>query len=111
MATGALNVFRTVTGQIPTSASVIYEAPEGYSSIILMAQISNVSTDTADVTFSHIKGSTVTELVKNYEIPTKDAASAVTGKLVLQTGEKISVSASSLDSLKFILSVLESANE
>ena len=54
---------------------------------------------------------TVTELVKNYEIPTKDAASAVTGKLVLQTGEKISVSASSLDSLKFILSVLESANE
>lgn len=111
MATGALNVFRTVTGQIPTSASVIYEAPEGYSSIILMAQISNTASATADVTFSHVKGSTATELVKGYEIPTRDAASAITGKLVLQTGEKISVSASSSNSLKFVLSVLESANE
>lgn len=111
MATGALNVFRTVTGQIPTSASVVYEAPEGYSSIILMAQISNTASATANVTFSHVKGSTVTELVKGYEIPTRDAASAITGKLVLQTGEKISVSASSSNSLKFVLSVLESANE
>lgn len=111
MATGALNVFRTVAGVIPTSASVIYEAPEGYSSIILMAQISNTASATANATFSHIKGSTTTELIKDYEIPTKDAASAVTGKLVLQTGEKISVSASNANNLKFVLSILESANE
>jgi hypothetical protein len=111
MATGALNVFRTVSGVVPTSASVVYEAPTGYSSIILMAQISNTASATANVTFSHVKGSTVTELIKDYEVPTRDAASAVTGKLVLQTGEKISISASSANNLKFVLSILESANE
>jgi hypothetical protein len=111
MATGALNVFKTVVGVIPTSASVIYEAPAGYSSIILMAQISNTASATASVTFSHVKGATVTELIRNYQIPVSDAASAVTGKLVLQTGEKISVSASNANNLKFVLSILESANE
>jgi hypothetical protein len=111
MATGALNIFKTVAGEVPESASVVYEAPEGYSSIVLMAQISNTASATADVTFSHVKDSVATELVKNYEIPTKDAASATTGKLVLQTGEQILISASSANSLKFVLSILESANE
>lgn len=107
----ALNTFKTVTAEITTTPTTIYAAPAGVSSIILMAQIANITSTSGSVTFTHESGSTLTELIKDYEIPGKDAASAITGKLVLETGNSIKVSANANSKFKITLSILESANE
>lgn len=111
MATVPLNAFKTVTATLTTSMTDVYTAPVGVSSIILTAQIANITTTAGSATFAHVAGSTVTELIKDYEIPAKDAASATTGKLVLESGQKIRVAADQNNKMKLTLSILESANE
>jgi hypothetical protein len=105
-----LNIFKTETATLTTGGATIYTAPVGYSAIILMAQISNVTGGTVNATFSVFDGATTTELIKDFGIPGNDAASATTGKLVLETGTSIVASASANSSLKLVLSVLESKN-
>jgi hypothetical protein len=82
----ALNVFKTITSNLTTQSNVIYTAPALKTSIVLSLQVTNVSSNTVNVTLLH---STVTnqqvELAKDFEIPTKDSASVLTGKLVLET--------------------------
>jgi hypothetical protein len=107
----ALNVFRTVTKEVTDTSTVIYTAPPAVSSIILMAQIANVTSSAGDVTFIYDNGVDLNELVKEYEIPGKDAASALTGKLVLESGHKIRIFANENNKFKITLSILESANE
>lgn len=109
---GELNVFRTATAVLTTTPTVIYTAPADYTGIILMAQITNVTSSSATATVSHenVGGTVITELIKDFSIPAKDAASATTGKLILETGQKIKVSASANNTLKITLSILESAN-
>lgn len=111
MSLGALNVFKTVTSEVTTSANTIYTAPTGYTGIVLMAQISNIAEETGNVTFSLISGNTTTELLKNFEIPKNDAISGTVGKLVIGTGNSVSISAGANNTLKLVLSILESANE
>lgn len=106
-----LNVFKTVTHDVTVTNQTIYTAPSGYTGIVLMAQITNISNATAAVTFSTFDGTTETELLKNFEIPAKDAVSGVTGKLILQTGRSVKIQAGANNQLKITLSVLESANE
>ena len=105
-----LNVFKTVTAELTTSSATLYTAPTGYTTVILMAQISNVTTSSAKVTFSHFDGSTTTELLKDFGVPANDAASATTGKLVMQTGNSITASSDTGSALKVVLSVLETLN-
>ena len=38
---GALNVFKTVTANLTTSSANVYSTPIGYSTVVLLAQISN----------------------------------------------------------------------
>ena len=108
----ALNVFKTKTAEITTSSVSIYTAPAGKSAIILMAQITNITNTTGTVTISHYYSGTsiTTELLKNFSIPGNDAASAVTGKLVLEEGHELFVSASANSKFKITLSILESVN-
>lgn len=107
----ALNVFKTVTADITTGSTIIYTAPFGYTGIVLMAQITNVTASTANVTFLYNNGVTDTELLKDFDVPGYDAASGLTGKLVVQTGNTIAISANVNSALKITLSILETANE
>lgn len=109
---GELNVFTTATAVLTTTTATIYTAPAGYTAIVLMAQISNVTSGAVSATVAHqtASGSVTTELIKNFQIPGNDAASALTGKLILEPGQKITASASANSSLKMFLSILESAN-
>jgi len=108
----ALNVFKTVTATITTTNSTVYTAPAGYTGIILMAQITNITTSSATVTMTHFDGvSTETELLKNFGVPANDSVSALTGKLVVQTGSSLKVIASANTTFKLVLSIVESANE
>lgn len=107
-----LNVFKTVTYAITNSNATVYTAPTGFTGIILMAQVTNVTGTDATVTFSHYDTSAVTEteLVKDFSIPGNDAAGMLTGKLVLETGDSVKAVASANSTLKITLSVLESLN-
>ena len=108
----ALNVFKTITSNLTTQSNVIYTAPALKTSIILSLQVTNVSNNTVTVTLLH---STATnqqvELAKDFEIPTKDSASVLTGKLVLETGQKVVDFAGANTALKLVMSLLETAND
>jgi len=106
----AINVFRTVTANLTTSGNTIYTAPVGYSGIVLMAQISNVTGNAALATFSVDISGTLTELIKDFAVPGNDASSALTGKLVLESGKSVFASANVDATLKLVMSVLESEN-
>jgi hypothetical protein len=108
----ALNVFRTITANLKTTPNVIYTAPVLKTCIVLSMQVTNVTNSTVSTTFFHSTAANVlVELTKDFDIPKKDSASVTTGKLVLETGQKVVALASISDALKVVMSVLETAND
>jgi hypothetical protein len=110
----ALNVFKTVTKIAPISPVGIYTAPIGYTGVVLLAQCANIGNNTQTVSFSHqrtISGIVVTtEILKDFPISASDTANLLSGKLVLETGDVLVLSASSATDIKFLGSVLETLN-
>jgi hypothetical protein len=75
-------------------------------------QVTNITANTISTTFYHsTSGGVLVELTKDFEIPTKDTASVLTGKLVLETGQKVVALASANAALKLVMSLLETAND
>jgi hypothetical protein len=111
----ALNNYQTITGIVTTGAVGIYTAPTGYSAIVLLAQATNVGTDTNTISFSHERTTAgvavTTEIMMNFPVPANDAANLLAGKLVLETGDSLVISSSSDTDVKFISSVLETLNQ
>lgn len=107
-----LNVFTSTAAELTTGQTTIYTAPVGNTSIVLMAQVTNVTGTAADATVIYFNSddSTETELVKDFTIAGADAAGVITGKLVLKEGDKIDAFASTNSALKITLSILESLN-
>ena len=105
-----LNVFQTVTAVVPTSPTEVYTAPVGYTGVVLLAQVTNIGANSADVTLLHRRSSTDTEMLKNYPISANDTANLLAGKLVLESGDKLVLSGSNATNLKFIASILETLN-
>ena len=105
-----LNVFQTVTHVATTGAVGIYTAPVGYTGVVLLAQAANVGSQTRTISFSHKRSSTTTEIVKDFPIEASDTANLLPGKLVLETGDSLEVSASAGNDIKFIGSILETLN-
>jgi hypothetical protein len=106
----ALNVFKTVTAVVSLSETVIYTAPVGYSSVVLLAQVANVGATSEDVSLTYRRGATDTELLKQYPISSNDTANLLSGKLVLESGDKLVLSGSDASNLKFTSSILETLN-
>lgn len=103
-----LNTFKTITANLTTNNDTIYTAPPITSTIVLMAQVTNVGNTVENVTAYHYDGISVsTELVKNFPIPTADAAGVLVGKLILTAGQSFTACTSANSSLKLILSLLE----
>lgn len=107
-----LNVFKTVTADITDVNEIIYTVPDGKTAIILMAQISNITSTPAAVSFLHFDAFTAdqTELLKDFIIPGNDATSPITGKLVVEEGNSLRTVANVNDTLVLTLSLLESLN-
>lgn len=106
----ALNVFQTITAVVSTSPTEIYTAPVGYTGVVLLAQVTNIGSSSYDVTFVHRRSSTDTEILKQYPISANDTANLLSGKLVLESGDKLVLSGSNATNLKFIASILETLN-
>jgi len=109
-----LNVYKTVTTVVPTSNVGIYTAPVGYSGVVLLAQAANIDTNTHTISFSHKRTKTgiavTTEMVKDFPIGGNDTTTLLGGKLVLESGDVLIISASDGTNIKFIGSILETLN-
>jgi hypothetical protein len=126
MAQLPLNTFKTKTAKLgETPGTTVYTAPIGTTAIILMAQVSNLSTQTHYVSFSHFRnrpiladaqgnggqpGQTTSTLVMSYGIPPNDAGSPLAGKMILEQLDSVQAYADSTGTLQLVLSVLETAN-
>jgi hypothetical protein len=116
VAAAAVNNFRTVTKVVGLTTETIYEAPVGFVGVFLLAQCSNVGSDTQSISFYHNRnvagvGTVTTEIVKDFAIPGNDTTNLLPGKLVLETGDFISINGSSASDLKFLTSILETSNQ
>jgi hypothetical protein len=127
MALIPLNTFKTKTSVIGSNTSgTVYVAPVGVTSIILMAQITNISTGTQSVNFIHHRnipvladaqgngsqpGNVDSFLVKDFGIPANDAGSVLTGKLIIESLDSIRCYTNNTGTLQLTLSILETANE
>lgn len=128
MALLPLNTFKTKTSVLTTvTSATVYTAPVGVTAIILMANAANVSTDTTHlVTFSHYRnlpvlpdtqgnggqlGNVITEQVFEFPIPNNNAASLLSGKLIIESLDSIVAYSDAEGVMKLTLSVLETANQ
>lgn len=109
-----LNVFKTVTKIATTNPVGIYTAPTGYTGVILLAQVANVDSNTHTISFSHRRTTAgiavTTEIVKQFPVQGNDSVSLIQGKLTLESGDALVLSASDGSNIKFIGSVLETLN-
>lgn len=113
-----LNTFKTTTtilrkGPFLADSDVVYTVPNGITSIVLMAQVANITDDSAHtVTLSHFNTTTLTrtEAVRNFLVLPNDAAGLITGKMIVEQNNQVRASASDSDKVKLILSYLESLN-
>jgi hypothetical protein len=125
MALIPLNQFRTITTVLTTNTSAtIYVSPVGVTSIVLMAQVSNASTASSNISFVHHRnipiqqnaqgnnaqpGNTDSFLVDSFPLPPKDAANLLSGKLIVETLDSVRAYASA-PGCTLVLSILESSN-
>ena len=127
MALLPLNTFKTKTSILSTgTTSRIYTAPVGVTSIVLMANASNVDLqNTRLVTLAHYRnfpvlpdtqgnggqsGNVTTEQVLRFPIPPNDAGSLLAGKLIIESLDSIIAYSDAEGSIKVTLSILETAN-
>lgn len=106
----AINVFRNVTADLVTTGATVYTAPAGYAGIVLLAQFSNITAGTVEASMFVNKSNVLTSIVTDFEIPANDALGALTGKLVLESGHAVFVSASADSAVQFTMSILETEN-
>ena len=106
----ALNTFRTVTATVTDTIANVYTAPTGYSTVVLLAQVSNLtgSTITVSGNIYQLVGNNVS-LVQSAPLPSNDAISLVGGRLILQTGDSFAVGANVNGASQLVLSLLETS--
>jgi hypothetical protein len=102
----SINTFKSYAVDVTTVANTFYTTPPATTTIVLLAQATNVGSNDGNITFSSsINGST--EIVKDYTIPVGDAAGLLSGKLVLEPGVTISVVGNANSTIKLTVSILE----
>lgn len=103
----ALNNFRTTLADITTTPTTVYTPPLGYATVVLLAQVSNNGNEPIQVTASIIRTSTTTNLIKEADVPTNDAITVLTGRLILNYGDELEFTSSDDTSAQLTLSYLE----
>jgi hypothetical protein len=128
MALIPLNTFKTKTSVLSTQTNTfVYTAPVGVTSIVLMANVANVSsTATGAVTFAHHRNLPVlpdaqgnggqsanvtTEIVAGFQIPPNDSSNMLPGKMIIEALDSVVAYSDTANTLKLTLSVLETANQ
>lgn len=137
-----LNSFKTVTkhapaytweqvegpNQIDINLAEVYRAPRGVTSIILMAQASNLddSSQEYNISLVHFRPSRLninaawndvnafpekTYILRNSPVPPNDSLLLLPGKLVLETHDRLYAFTSTTNKIDLVFSILETANQ
>lgn len=112
MAAIALNTYKTVRAPVGINTVGIYTAPQGVATIVLYAQIANTSAGIVTVSAYHSRatdGHEDVEIILGAKIPPNDALNILDGRLVLETGDILKFEGTQDNSMKAIVSILESA--
>lgn len=126
MAQLPLNKFITKTAILGNNTTTnVYTSPIGITSIVLMAQISNITSSTQFISFEHYRfktilpdaqgfggqpGNTPSLLVKEFAIPANDAGTPLTGKLIIEELDSIRAYAKTTSTVQLVMSILQTAN-
>jgi hypothetical protein len=117
MAAVALNSFKTIRKQVTTSNVGIYTCPVGVAAIVLLAQVTNVSTGSSSfqITASHSRGTespTDFQFANAAYVAPNDSLNLVPdGRLALETNDVIKIQADADGVLNIVLSILETAKQ
>lgn len=103
----ALNNFKTTLANITTTTSNVYTPPTGYSTVVLMAQVSNNGTGTIQISSGILRSGNTTSLIKQASVPINDAITVLTGRLILNVGDTLQFTSSDNTSAQLVLSYLE----
>ena len=104
--------FKNAELDLTTTATDVYTCPVSTTAIVMMLQVSNTTTsDDANVTVQWLDSSNadkVTRLALDYLLEAKQAFSPlVSGKLVLEAGDKLQALADVVSRAELTLSILE----
>lgn len=106
-----LNVYKRLVGIVSTSPQTIYTAPVGYTGVVLLAQVANLSLNTERVLFSLVEpNSTVIEILPNSPVSSEDVVKLFTGKLFVTSGDSLRLSGTNGSQMKYAFSILETLN-
>lgn len=103
-------VFVNARAVLGTSAVDVYECPASTKAIVLLAQVSNTTSSAATATVQWTDSSNsaaVTRLLTATPVPANQSMSALSGKLVLEAGDKIQALGGTADAIELSVSVLE----
>jgi|TARA_R110002167_G_C12363499_1_gene623411 hypothetical protein len=103
------NTFKNGRAAATASLATVYTVPASTTSIVLLAQATNVGSGAQAVTFCwyDASGTVKTELVKLLSVPEKAAVGLIAGKLVLETGDYLQVQSTASALIELSISVLE----
>ena len=108
-----LNKFRLITSSLATGNNTIYREDLDVASIVLSAQITNLTNQTYKVSVLIQKGvgGGYTTLAHSASIPPEESFNPISGKIVLERNDGFIVyTPAPAGSLDLVLSVLENAN-
>ena len=103
-------IFVNARAVLGTSAVDVYECPANTKAIVLLAQVSNTTSASATATVQWTDSSNsaaVTRLLTGTPVPANQSMSAVSGKLVLEAGDKIQALGGTASAIELSVSVLE----
>ena len=87
----------------------VEDLDDGKAQIMVGCTVTNILTTSVDATVAIRNTSTSTHLVKGITIPAGDAIEVVQGKVVMEDGDEIEVSASAANAVDCVVSVLKNA--
>ncbi len=110
VANASVNIFKTITVTVGLTTTAIYTAPVAYTGVVLLAQVANTSDTTKIISFGYRRNGEDTPIVKNLPVPGNDTVNLLSGKLVVETGNTLTIVGSTATDLKYISSILETSN-
>ena len=104
------NTFKNTGAALTSSLVTYYTTPGSTTTIVLLAQLTNVDNSGAQagtVCWYDSSAGTKYDLVKAVSVPSNAAVGVIAGKLVLEAGDYIQASSTASSLLELSLSMLE----
>lgn len=111
MAIIPINTFKLIPKDLNGGENTIYTTPAAVSAIILSLHIANSSAFDQRASVRLVSGSVTVTILNEAIIPAKETLNPFSGRVVLETGNSLVVSASNSSVIQTALSILENSND